>query len=634
MPCHPVNDFVQVLLDNVWAQVLHVAYVQHLQFGRDIVFSYGPWGFLARGYIPPTYAVSTLAWLALSLVFISAGWRVARYFTDNHVISWLWLVGFTALASLPAGNDVGDRLMAWCVLLLFLHFCVEERAFTALQALLTFTLGWLGLVKFTGFMEGGLLVAVIAMDNIIRQRRFPWIIAVWLAGIIFFWLLAGQQPGWLWPFLKSSWEVTNGYSGAMNFGDLLVLNPLIYAVIAAGFCGLGLILARPAGRAGAVFFALGMGGLLFLSFKQGYVRNDPYHEIDAGLALMMVGMACAGVAAKQKKAAVVMAAVWFCVATAFALFMVKYPSSSGNLWRQLAQTLSPYNLFCPVVNLATPALEEDYKTAQKQLREELTLSAAHGGADLYPFRQDILFANGMDYQPRPVIQSYSAYTPALARMNADWLRTDRAATNLFFMIEPIDERFPSLDDGLSWPEILTRYDIQGFSDRKSTYLHLLRSPAPRAYHLQPLQETNVTLGKPFALPAATNGLIWAEINIQETPAGKLLAFFYKPTILLADVKLADHSEKFRRLVPGMMSAGFLLSPYIAEAKSFLSLAGGDSAGLSGKAVVSITFLEMTEPGLPLCYQPDIKIRFYCLDFPAQDIKHQVFPNDLEHRQPN
>jgi hypothetical protein len=211
-------------------------------------------------------------------------------------------------------------------------------------------------------------------------------------------------------------------------------------------------------------------------------------------------------------------------------------------------------------------------------------------------------------------------------MNADWLRTDRAAPNLFFAIQPLSNRFPSLDDGLSWPELLTLYDLKGLSDPAGTYLCLSRSPTPRNYQLQPLQETTVTLGKPFALPAATNGPVWAEIEIKKTVAGELLSLFYKPTVLMADVELADHSEKRRRMVPGIARAGFLLSPYVSSNESFLALAKGDEAGLAGKALVAMTLFESGRAGWPFCYQPQIKIRYYRLDFPAQDIKFQVPQN--------
>jgi len=103
----------------------------------------------------------------------------------------------------------------------------------------------------------------------------------------------------------------------------------------------------------------------------------------------------------------------------------------------------------------------------------------------------------------------------------------------------------------------------------------------------------------------------------------LLSFFYKPTILMADIVLADHSEKLDRIVPGTARAGFLLSPYISSNESFLELAKADETGLSGKVLVSVKLFESGTSGSSLCYQPRVNIRFYRLEFPPQEIQFQT-----------
>jgi hypothetical protein len=633
IPGHLAGDYpAYKSVDDSWTQVLHMAYVQHLQFGRDIVFTYGPWGFLAGGYDPATYDVSVAAWLVLSLAFIGAGWWVARYFFQNVVLAWVWLILFTAAASLPVGNDIGSRMVAWGILLIFLHFFVEEVAFSRWQAVLAFTFGWLGLIKFTGFMEGGLLVAVIALDNIVRHKRFPWIIPVWLAGIIFFWLLARQQPGLLWPFLRNSWALTNGYSDAMNEGGLLALEPLIFIVIGTGFWLLGATLLQPPRLGIGTFYVLAMGGFLFLSFKHGYLGDDHVHKIDAAMTLLLLGLACLGRAMATQKKSVIYWAVFLLYAS-IALASNAFARHTLNLSQQIVATLSFDNLSAPVKGLLTNHLEETYEKRLNHLRAATPLPPVTGPADLYSCFQSSLFANGIAYRPRPVVQSYSAYTPALAKMNADWLRTGQSAPDIFFAIEPLAERFPSLDDGLSWPELLTRYDIKGLSDAAGTYLHLLRSATSRKYWLVPLGETNVTLGKSFALPL-TNGPVWAEIEIKKTLAGDILSFLYKPAVLMVDARLADDTSRRRRLIPGISQSGFLLSPYIANNLSFIELAQGDETALSGKAVVSLTIFEGEEPGPALCYQPQIAIRYYRLDFPPQDIRFQVLETIPTNRRTN
>jgi len=190
---------------------------------------------------------------------------------------------------------------------------------------------------------------------------------------------------------------------------------------------------------------------------------------------------------------------------------------------------------------------------------------------------------------------------------------------LFFVIQVLDSRFPPLDDGLSWPELLTRYDIKDIS---SEHLYLSRSPAPRKYELQLIQETNVALGTSFSLPV-TNGPVWAEIEVSKTLPGDLFSLFYKPTTLMAKMKLAGQSELDYRLIPGMAKAGFLLSPNIINNESFIALAQGNETALAPQVVVAMTIYESDESVPAFCYQRQAKIRFYRLKFPAQDSNVQV-----------
>lgn len=621
LPCHPVDVYADWMpTEDAWVLCLHAGFAQHLQFGQDIVFTYGPWGFLGRGYYPATFWISMLCWLALSFVYIRAGWHVARFFTDSVWVAWLWLTAFAAVATIPLGNDFNDRVTAWAVLLLFVHFFVEERAFSPLEAALAFTLAWLGLVKFTSFMEGGFLVAVIGLDTVFRHRRFPWIIPVWLSGILFFWALAGQHLYLLWPFLKNSWDMAGGYTDAMNKGDLLTLDPFIYVFIGVGICVLGTRLLPPPRRTKGMFFLAGMGGILFFAFKESYVRSDNWHAITAVTTLVLIALACLAVVVKRKSTSLIItAAVIFCASLGFALSLPEHQKQQQGFFHQLARTFSRDSLMSPILCLTTQNMSESWESLLSRLRRQAPLPPVAGEVDLYSTGQDYLFASGLAYRPRPIIQSYSAYTPELARLNADWLRSGRAAPNLYFAIQPIDERIPSLDDGLSWPELLTLYDVIGVSDKKHTYLRLLRSPTPRQYRIEPLQEMAVTCGKTIILPL-TNNLIWVEMEIKKTLAGDLVSFCYKPGALMVKLKLSDRTSRFCQIIPGMASAGFLLSPYISSNDDFVALACENQAVLARKKVVAITLYQEESPHQSFYYQPEIKIRLYCLNFPAQNPK--------------
>src|SRR5262249_8899468 len=101
-----------------------------------------------------------------------------------------------------------------------------------------------------------------------------------------------------------------------------------------------------------------------------------------------------------------------------------------------------------------PPVPPPYALATQPVQKQLTLPTPRGTVDLYPSALGYVVANGWSYAGRPVFQSYSAYTGALAELNASHLRGADAPDTIFFGVQPIDGRFPSLDDSLSWPELL------------------------------------------------------------------------------------------------------------------------------------------------------------------------------------
>src|SRR2546430_14582893 len=58
------------IIEDSWIQMLHTAFAERLQFGRDIVFTFGPWGFLYGGYHPAADLVLVVVWGVFAAVFL------------------------------------------------------------------------------------------------------------------------------------------------------------------------------------------------------------------------------------------------------------------------------------------------------------------------------------------------------------------------------------------------------------------------------------------------------------------------------------------------------------------------------------------------------------------------------------
>lgn len=622
-PCAPATSYPRAdsisRVDYSWAQIMHVAFIKHLQFGKDVVFSFGPWGFLANGYHPQTFILAMASWVALSVVFLLAGWRLARFMSKNLLVAGVWLVVFAAASSLPVSGDFDARLAAWAVLLLCLHFFVEDGATTPLQAALVMSLAWMSLIKFTGFMISVPLVAIIAADNVYRQHRFPWIIPLWLVAFLFFWFAADQSLSNLGMFLGNSWQISSGYTEAMMLsGKQEIVHTVCFLVLGLLMSLFAWRLAWGHHRFFGLLFVAGLGVILFLTFKHAYVRDDWQHEAPSVMVLVLVSLAFLALAGRESSQTIIVAFCLLagCLLYASSVFDLCFPAK--GLKQQFARTFSFDALTAPIMAPFTGSLRNYHEMIRLRDWKNYPVPPMRGDADVYAYDQVVLFAHRLPYTPRPVVQSYSAYTPNLAELNAAHLRSDAAADNILFAIQPTDQRYPSLEDGLSWPELLTRYDIRGPTDDKESFLMLTRATVPRRFHLLPLGNTIMHFDEPVAVPEAADGPVWAEIEVENTPLGKLASTFYKPPLLMLTVKLRDRRKLDFRLVPGMTRCGFLLSPLIADNRSFAALAAtGWRDDLKDLAVESMAISVWGTTNATVCYRVPISVRFYRLNFPSQ-----------------
>ena len=257
-----------------------------------------------------------------------------------------------------------------------------------------------------------------------------------------------------------------------------------------------------------------------------------------------------------------------------------------------------------------------YQVLLDQYRESRPIPVVHGSVDAYSWTQRAIFANGLEYRPRPVVQSYLAYSTELGRINADFLRGPRALDNILFEVQSIDGHLPSEEDALSWPELLTRYDP---IDASQSLLLLTRAPTPRDYHFVPIEQRSVLLTQWIDVPPSTDP-IWASIDIHSTLTGKIIELLYKPTPLTMQLKLRNGLRGEFRLLPAATSGGFLLSPVVNDRTSFALLNSKSWASeLADSMVSQMRIVADTSSGLSDLYTSAYQITFSSLTFPHSDL---------------
>ena len=211
-----------------------------------------------------------------------------------------------------------------------------------------------------------------------------------------------------------------------------------------------------------------------MDFKHGYVRDD-WHETTAMMGLSLAAMAGLAVAWPVTARYVRLAGPLLLIIILILASSTFRRWSSGKtlpvetLPVELAHTLNFHRVLAPVRMLYEPEyLSEAYET---------NLAGVRINSPFIPWKEMWTSIPGIRPPSSRTVCITRTSGPAklfclhteLAELNAACLRSSQAASNILFGVEPIDGRFPSLEDGHSWPELLTRYDIKGTNEAAGKY---------------------------------------------------------------------------------------------------------------------------------------------------------------------
>ena len=538
-------------LDPSWILGLHLAAAEGLDHGTDVIFSYGPLGFLDE----PSVVNGTTAVLSGLYEF---GLRVAL------AVSFLWAgrrsfglalaaaVALVATAITP-GEMIPLSLAAlWCLVAVQADappwsrhlLLIGGGAFAALESMIKLNIG-LAIVAMV-------VVAAVAFEGR-RLRNLGVLAAAFAVTGVGLWLAAGQGLGNLDDFVRASFEVISGYSASMQVRfqyvdwDRPVAALIVAATLAAGF-----LATRDLPRARRFASLAVIALLVFALVKQGFVRHN------AGqVTLFTAGIVVPWIALRSRGAW-----RWVAAAAVAAIALVSWPMTG----RELTSTLHTEASFERLRSLFDPghreAVRDDARAwmrATYDLDPRIVRRIGSATVHTLPWEIGLTWAYGLNWKPLPVIQDYTAYTPELDETNAEALAS---ADGPRFLLRHRDYRddSPANIDGRYEPydaPAETRTMLCGFRDAITTKRNQLlertddRCGAPRT-----VETVTAEFGETIPVPDAGPGeALFARVE-GTSPEGieRLRTLLYRASLLY--VRLDD--EVFRLAGPTAQD-GLLIS---------------------------------------------------------------------------
>jgi hypothetical protein len=571
---------VRAGLDPSWAFALNHARANGLAHGRDVFFTYGPYGWLGLPMDVGSNLVFGVAFqVCLWLIFagIVAWFAARRPLTNLAVFGAFFFAGHAVFHTF--GYAGPDLYTAYLSLLLLGGAALDNPRWRWFySAALLFA----ALALLMKFSSGLAALGACVLFAAVQRRAIAFVLTLGPAFVAGGFLAHHLSLTAFMSWLRASFELGSGFASAMSQGNTPGVVPRAL-LLAALHAALTLWLWRT-GRRAAALVALSSFAFIGAEFKHSFVREAGHTQIYFytfalcwGAVALMAGLSRRVTATAALIAAGV--AIWYAGAAAIPRAIRGLPS---------------------IVRLndtrAQLAAESQASLAADRLPAELLARVKNGGVGVVPWEHAYAAANGLRLQLVPVLQTYSAYTAFLDNLNAQWL-TERGPDFILLHWEAIDERHPLLDVPATALAMMARYENAGSYGAATL---LARRATPRFSHVRFLSETPLTAGEPLRAPDIPHALT-ARIHVEYTLTGRLLKLLYR----IPEVRfLASYdSDNFvsARVPPDVLSNGIAVNylagsgpewPIAPHAGVRFTLAGPGAAYL--KRVARVEFLEIPE----------------------------------------
>lgn len=422
-------------LDASWQAALYMGVEGGMQFGRELVFTYGPLGFL---HAPVLYGESlwllafayhALSWFGLALTLVWVARRALLLPVAVGVCFLVLVVGHLAAVTVLIA-------FLWC----FAALAAEPPPFT--RPLLVYGGAALAAAELLGKVNYGVSILVLCLVALLsipgRRANLPRFVVTLAAVLVTLWLLAGQAPANLPDYFENSWQFVSGYSRAMgtDLGTVPWEIPLALAAAAV-------LIAAAAFATRGEPIRVRVGSLLLLalfvyvSFKQDFVRSGPDGRTEFAVLMTAAALAVGARFGERSRRPRIdprlLGAGLVAPMLALLVWVLPSPSFWGTVEPGPHLNFLREDLHAFLSPSARAAVRSDSREGMRstyRLPASIRQRIGARPVAVEPWEVGVAWAYGLDWQPLPVIQDYAVYTPGLDRLNAAALAADGPTTIL------------------------------------------------------------------------------------------------------------------------------------------------------------------------------------------------------------
>lgn len=537
-------------LDPSWSLALSYANENNFVWGKDIAFTYGPLGYLS----------TRIGWginrniLLLFDVFYFLNFIYIFYYTFknalNKIVALLIIVAVTLTIPYFLGGGIALILFMFLIFWLKLSIDKPKIIYFLIQTIFIVLLFF---IKFnTGLISFGLFYIGLTYLFIFKKYQRERLVILALFPIILVLFLCYPLNVSLFEYIISGFYIVTGYNEIMHIDDPVHESYLITAVIFILLSVTFLIVKYFKDKVN--FFrnlvVLGFFSIcIYVLYKQAFVRADLGHILEFFKYALLVLLCINEFTSFKNRNALNLFPIILIGIVFFINFKNKEITSEKLSQRfSKKEYVNDYKLF--VLTNGNFNLHPNTNNFSPEIKAKIKDKTV----DVFPWNIHMILENKLNYKPRPVIQSYSAYNKYLEDLNFNYYNSEKAPEFVFYDYESIDGRYPLFDEAKVSLVLSKNYQISDTLTHNNRKMLLLEKKAnAKPLKFVKINEYAMLLDSPL-IPA--EGLFY-EVNLFNTFGGKVKSILrFTPEINLEIVtkeKVTTHRTSKALLEAGIFS---------------------------------------------------------------------------------
>jgi hypothetical protein len=569
-------------LDPSWRLLLNKAFSESWGFGSQLVWTYGPLG-IFESRIP--YGVNRFCYLAYDLLVLFLFLCLTVDVIKTHLDSKLLLGCIIALACV---KDLVSSLPSTALYCLVIFLIVRNlsRPGVLTSIALVLASGVMLLFKINFGLVGIFLSCAILICRQVEgnKQAYLWL-AIAVSQIVVAILVAAHFGTNLFQYVSGSLDLVRQYNDGMSAGPGKGAIPhfAICLIFAAYLLMSAAFVRRHVFR--DFVYLLVSGVAIFVLFKTAIVRSDylPHNRCFLlGFPLLALIFFIHGPETIRKLWRVLFLGSAF---YAGLLLVVEHGNCLIYMQRDCFESFLPIDYFRRFANYDLNRDWHSYtnfvrkSSPERCIPDDVKRLIGDEAVDVFPYEASLPLGSGLNYQSRPVPQSYAVLGPRLEGRNEAFFQSARAPRFVLYVMGQksgsIDDRYALWDEPALKRTIQTEYGCQLVftnllgSDLDppicaSPIMLLQKKPAPTAWQPVSLLAKTEMASSDFLVPEYPNEL-YAKLMIRKTLLGKIFSLFYRGGRAYARFELEDGSAKKFRIIPANLQNGVLVN-YFADGR--------------------------------------------------------------------